>query len=64
MGSSTIHTVCVLVAPMPIAASLILEGTMRMASSAVSMIVGSIRIDTAIAPAIAEKPPVSRTTVP
>ena len=39
---------------MPIAASFIRAGTMRMASSDVRMIVGSIRIDSATAPASAE----------
>ena len=54
VGSSTIHTVCVSVAPMPIAASFIRAGTMRMASSEVRMIVGSIRIGARRAPANAE----------
>jgi len=38
--------------------------TMRMASSAVSITVGSIRMDRAIPPAAAENPPVIRTTAP
>ena len=54
VGSSTIQTTWVRVAPMPMAASFIRDGTMRIASSAVRMIVGSIRIDSATAPATAE----------
>ena len=54
VGSSTIHTVCVLVAPMPMAASFMRAGTMRIASSEVRMMVGSIRIESATAPATAE----------
>ena len=45
-------------------ASFILAGTMRMASSAVSMMVGNIKMDTATAPATAEYPPVVNTTAP
>ena len=54
VGSSTIHAVWVWVAPMPMAASFIFSGTMRKASSAVSTMVGSIRIESARPPAIAE----------
>ncbi len=64
VGRRTIHTVCVVVAPMPIAASRIFAGTMRMASSEVRMIVGSMRIKRAIAPAMAEYPPMRRTSAP
>ena len=51
-------------APIPIAASVILEGTIRIASSVVSRIVGSIKIETATDPAIAEKLPVTSTIAP
>ena len=54
VGKSTIQTVCVFVAPMPIAASFMRAGTMRIASSEVRMMVGNIRIDKATAPAMAE----------
>ena len=45
VGSRTIQTVWVVVAPMPMEASFIFAGTMAMALSEVRMIVGSIRID-------------------
>jgi hypothetical protein len=48
---------------MPIAASRIRDGTRLMASSAVSMIVGSISNASAAPPAGAENPPVTTTTV-
>ena len=64
VGNSTMVAVWVFVAPMPMAASFIFAGTMRIASSAVNMIVGNIRMETATAPAIAEKPPEAKTTTP
>ena len=64
MGISTIQTVCVGVAPMPMAASFMREGTMRMASSEVRMMVGNMRMESAMAPAMAEYPPVVSTMAP
>ena len=53
-GRPLASTVSHRVAPMPIAASFMRAGTMRIASSDVSTIVGSIRMDNASAPANAE----------
>jgi len=59
----TRQIVCVLVVPMPMAASRILAGTMRIASSDVNMFVGIISSESAAPPAQAEKP-VARTMRP
>src|SRR5271166_2950632 len=63
VGRITLVTTCVGVAPIPIAASRIRDGTRLMASSAVSMIVGSMSNASAAPPAGAENPPVTTTTV-
>ena len=59
----TLVTTCVGVAPIPIAASRILDGTRLIASSAVSRTVGSISSASATPPAGAENSPVTTTTV-
>ena len=61
-GRITIHTACVVVQPMPTAASRMRCGTMRMASSAVSSTISSMRIDRAMPPARAENVPMTVTT--
>ena len=58
----TLQTTWVRVQPMPMAASFIRCGTMRIASSAVSITVGSISTASATPPARAEKVPVVSTT--
>ena len=63
VGSMTRRTVCARVAPMPIAASRMCAGTMRIASSEVRMIVGSMSSDKAAAPATADLP-ISTTSTP
>jgi len=54
VGSTTCQITCARVQPMPRAASFIRRGTIRIASSAVRMIVGSISTASDTPPAIAE----------
>ena len=62
VGRTTFQTISVRVVPMAMDASRILWGTPRIASAAVNITIGNIRIDSAKPPAQAEKFPVTSTT--